>query len=144
MLRNDEIILINQCIQCLVVPAIAPPNVSWSNTTSTSLQVEWSIVPKPLVNGILLGYRVFIWKESEGPTSQWSVTIPATNLTSEIAELEKYTRYCGQVEAFTRIGAGPRSLVDCTRTSEDGELYYFITECQTKLFPTLFHYNILF
>jgi hypothetical protein len=81
------------------------------------------MIPKPLRNGIVLGYRVFIWKEADGPSSKWSVTIPATNLTSDIGELEKYTRYCGEMEAFTRVGPGPRSSVECTRTFEDGELY---------------------
>ena len=81
------------------------------------------MIPKHLVNGIVFGYRVFVWKESEGPASKWSVTVPPTNLTLEIPELEKYTRYCGQMEAFTRVGAGPRSLVECTRTFEDGKLY---------------------
>jgi hypothetical protein len=85
--------------------------------------VDWSRIPKPLVNGILLGYRIFIWKESEGLASSWNFTVPPANNTLEIADLEKYTRYCGQMEAFTRVGVGPRSLVECVRTSEDGKLY---------------------
>ena len=95
------------------------------NTSSTSLKVEWSFIPKHLKNGILRGYRLFIWKESEGPTSQWNVTTSPTNNTIEIKELQKYTRYCGEIEAFTNVGPGIRSPVQCMRTFEDGNYHCF-------------------
>ena len=88
--------------------------------------MEWSFLPRPLVNGIVFGYRIFIWKESEGSLSQWNVTVPPANVTSEITGLEKYTRYCGQIEAFTRSGVGPRSPVECMRTSEDGNFKFYL------------------
>lgn len=99
------------------------PNVSWYNLSSTSLQIEINAIPPPLRNGIVMGYRVYFWKQSEGQSSE------TNNSTTEsiklLEELEKYTDYCGQVAAYTRIGEGPQSPVECIRTSEDGKLFFF-------------------
>ena len=114
----------NVFFKCILVPSIAPPNAALFNTSSTSLEMEWSMLPRPSVNGIVTGYRIFIWKESTGAHTRWNVTVPPMNVTSEIADLEKYTRYCGQIEAFTRIGTGPLSPVVCMRTSEDGNFRF--------------------
>ncbi len=82
-------------------------------------------IPLPLHNGIILGYRIYLWKTSEGQSSEASSNISATESVKVFEELEKYTDYCGQVAGYTRIGEGPRSPVECIRTSEDGKENYF-------------------
>ena len=105
----------------LKVPYVAPPNVSWYNLSSTSLQVKTNEIPPFLRNGILLGYRIYLWKQSEGQSSTVIGNISAAESSKVFEGLEKYTFYCGQVVGYTRIGEGPRSPVECIRTSEDGK-----------------------
>jgi hypothetical protein len=95
--------------------------VSWYNLSSTSLQVEINEIPPPLRNGIVLGYHIYLWKKSEGQSNNANISdISATQSVKMFEELEKYTHYCGQIAAYTRIGEGPRSPIECIRTSEDG------------------------
>ncbi|XP_028392900.1 uncharacterized protein LOC114517402 [Dendronephthya gigantea] len=93
------------------------PNISWYNLSSTSIKVEWSEIPPPLRNGIILGYTIYLWKQVEGPSTGTNFSV--TQTTKIFENLEKYTFYCGQVAAYTKIGEGPRSPVECIRTSED-------------------------
>lgn len=106
----------------LLVPSVSP-NISWYNLSSTSLQVEINAIPPPLRNGIVVGYRVYFWEQSVGQSSE------TNNSTTEsvilLEGLEKYTVYCGQIVAYTRIGEGPRSPVECIRTFEDGKSFFF-------------------
>ena len=107
-------------------PVIAPSNVSWLNVSSTALKMTWSGIPSPLRNGIIRGYRIFVWRHSEGNESSFKTTVPSTPLVAQIDSLEKWTNYCGQIAAFTRIAYGPRSLVVCGQTSEDGKAFYTV------------------
>ena len=84
--------------------------------------MTWTKIPKRLHNGIVIGYRVFIWKQSEGNESSDNVNVSFTTFFKHLDGLEKWTFYCGQVAGFTRIGIGPRSMVQCTRTFEDGKI----------------------
>ena len=63
------------------------------------------------------------WKQSD-PQNVTNVTV--SEEVKMFEDLEKWTIYCGQVSAFTRIGEGPRSQVECIRTSEDGNYYYLV------------------
>ena len=104
------------------MPSVSP-NVSWYNLSSTSLQVEISAIPPALRNGIVKGYQVYFWKQSEGQSSE---TNKSTTESVKLFEgLEKYTVYCGLIVAYTRIGEGPRSRVECIRTFEDGKQFCF-------------------
>ena len=70
-----------------------------------------------------MGYNLSLWKESD-PQNITNVVV--TEETKLFSWLEKWTTYCGHVAAFTRIGEGPRSQVECIRTSEDGNSYYIV------------------
>ena len=102
------------------VPSAAP-NVSWYNISSTSLEVKINEILPPLCNGIILGYQIYVWKESEGQSSEFNTNISSAESVKIFEHLEKYTYYCGQVIGYTRIGEGPKSSVQCIRTSEDGK-----------------------
>lgn len=99
----------------------AAPNVSLFNVSSTALEINWTALAKPYHNGILLGYRVFIWKESEGNDFSLNTTVSSTTYYKQFEELSKWTTYCFEVAAFTSVGDGPKSDVDCVRTFEDGK-----------------------
>jgi hypothetical protein len=89
--------------------------------SSTALELNWTALAKPFHNGILLGYRIFIWKKSEGNESSLNTTISSTIVYKKFGNLSKWTTYCVEVTAFTSVGDGPRSDVECARTFEDGE-----------------------
>lgn len=109
-------------LSCCIVPAIPPPNVMWYNISSTSLKSKWLPVPPHLCNGIVVGYRIYIWKLSDDPTTAVNETVTASEHIKLFENLEKWTIYCGQVTAFTSIGEGQRSQVECIRTFEDGNI----------------------
>lgn len=44
-----------------------------------------------------------------------------TNLTTEFQDLEKYSNYCVEAVAYTRIGESNRSNATCVLTDEDGK-----------------------
>lgn len=117
----------------IIVPSIAPPNATWTNTSSTSIRVDWSAFPRHLINGILLGYRAFIWKESDGSASKFTVDAPPEAVSASSGNLEKYTTYCGQIEAFTKVGVGPKTPIGCIRTSEDGNVKILINQHNAHL-----------
>ena len=95
----------------------------WFNLSSTSLKTTWEPIPPHLCNGMVMGYNVFFWKHSD---SQSVSNVTVSEEVTLLEELEKWTIYCGQVEAFTTIGEGPRSQVECIRTFEDGNYYNFV------------------
>lgn len=117
-------------VVCTLVPVVPPPSVVWYNLSSTSLNTTWEPVPAHLCNGIVVGYNVFFWKHSE-PQNVSNVTV--SEEVALLEDLEKWTIYCGQVEAFTKIGVGPRSQVECIRTFEDGNCY--LVKCILALCP---------
>lgn len=112
-----------------IVPSVSP-NVSWYNLSSTSIKVEGFEIPPPLRNGIVLGYTIYFWKQSEGPSADTNVSVE--RLIKMFEDLEKFTLYCGQVAAHTRVGEGPRSSVECIRTSEDGRSLFYCRNIEIR------------
>ena len=104
-----------------LVPLIAP-NLTAINVSSTSYNVTWTTIPKDFHNGILLGFRLFFWKHLEGEDSAENVTYGRDVFSVQFPGVRKWTIFCVQVAAFTAVGDGPRSSVDCTRTFEDGNI----------------------
>ena len=99
----------------------AAPNISLFNVSSTALKVNWTSLPRTFRNGILLGYRIFIWQKSEGEESSLNTTVGRRIFSKQFEELFKWTIYCVKVAAFTSVGDGPSSEVQCIRTFEDGK-----------------------
>lgn len=116
-----------------LVPASPPANLTAYNTSSTSIRVSWDPVPAPLRQGFILGYRVYLIatqsqpeqnrrrrKRTSRPTGN-EIFMDTSNLTTEFQGLEKYSNYCVQAVAYTRIGESNRTNVTCVFTDEDGE-----------------------
>ena len=121
---------------------IPPPNILWYNVSSTSIKSTWDPIPPHLCNGILIGYNLSFWKQSD-PQNFTNVIV--SEEVKLFSWLEKWTFYCGQVVAFTKIGEGPRSQVDCIQTSEDGNWsYVFKLEKSGLAVPILFLQPVIF
>ncbi|XP_055601340.1 protein sidekick isoform X2 [Uranotaenia lowii] len=90
------------------VPSFGPLGVEANATSSTTIVVKWSDVPKEHRNGQIEGYKVFYG--SAGRTQVLHKTI-ATNstFTTTLTELKKFVQYDIQVLAYTRLGDGALS-----------------------------------
>jgi len=117
----------------LLVPTSPPTNLTAYNTSSTSLRVSWGPVPAPFRQGFISGYRVYLI-ETHGQPEQHlrrrkrastpsgnEISMDTANLITEFQGLEKYSNYCVQAVAYTRIGESNRTNVTCALTDEDGE-----------------------
>ena len=92
-----------------------------SNTSSTSLQVNWGEVPFPDQLGIIRGYRVLIWTTNQSSDILRNVTVLVPSQATSFSGLEMYTNYTIQVSALTVKGAGNKSEPIVVITDEDGE-----------------------
>ncbi|XP_053678622.1 protein sidekick [Anopheles nili] len=91
------------------VPSMGPAVVEANATSSTTIVVRWTEVPKVQRNGQIEGYRVY-YGSAVGRTPVLHKTI-ANNytFTATLTELKKYVQYDIQVLAYTRLGDGALS-----------------------------------
>ncbi|XP_078350977.1 phosphatidylinositol phosphatase PTPRQ-like isoform X2 [Oculina patagonica] len=101
------------------VPRAPPSDVIATNTSSTSLQVNWDKVPFPDQLGIIRGYRVLMWRTNQSAVILRNVTLLVPSRDISFTGLEKYTNYTIQVLAFTVKGNGNRSQPIVVITDED-------------------------
>ena len=103
----------------LVEPSAPPANVQGQNTSSTSIWVDWDIVPVVDQNGIILTYTVtYMALPDESPRS--TVVIAPTTQTNLIG-LAKYRNYSITVFASTAKGDGNVSEPIIVITDEDSK-----------------------
>lgn len=116
------------------MPSSPPFNISSTNTSSTSLLITWDPIPRILVNGILLGYRVF-YHQSSGEHqigsrrrrraaksfNQTVDVLPSNATFLKIANLRKFTNYSFRIVGFTSKGDGKISQTFNVSTDEDGK-----------------------
>ena len=122
------------------VPSHAPVNITSTNTSSTSLLITWEHVPKKLVHGILLGYRVLYHQFVDGEIGvrRQKRAIDIVNETIEILppnatflrifNLTKFTNYSFRIVGFTSKGEGKISQTFNVSTDEDSKfisVWYF-------------------
>ncbi|XP_055618243.1 protein sidekick isoform X3 [Toxorhynchites rutilus septentrionalis] len=87
------------------VPAFGPLGVEANATSSTTIVIKWSEVPREHRNGQIEGYKVFYG--SAGRTQILHKTIPNNStFTTTLTELKKFVQYDIQVLAYTRLGDG--------------------------------------
>jgi len=76
------------------------------NTSHTSLLVEWSDIPNGSVHGILLGFRVLLWRSNESRETYEIREIAPEESSIHLKDLWIYTKYKIQVLGFTAAGEG--------------------------------------
>ena len=103
------------------VPSSGPSHVEANATSSTTIVVKWSEVPKKAQNGQIEGYKVFYGAPGVGsvPVLQKTISNNQT-FTTTLTELKKFVIYHIQVLAYTRLGDGQLSMPPIrTQTFED-------------------------
>ena len=115
------------------VPSRAPVNITSTNTSSTSLLITWEHIPKKLVHGILLGYRVFYHRfvdKEQSPrrrkraihiVNETIETLPPNATFLRISNLTKFTNYSFRIVGFTSKGEGKISEIFNVSTDEDSK-----------------------
>lgn len=119
------------------VPSRAPVNITSTNTSSTSLLITWGHIPKKLVNGILLGYRLFYHqlvhqddigsrrrKRAIDIVNETMETLPPNATFLRIFNLTKFTNYSFRIVGFTSKGEGKMSQTFNVSTDEDSKLMF--------------------
>lgn len=102
----------------ILVPSVAPPNVTARNTSSTSVLLEWDLMPEEDRNGILLGYVVY-YIGRDGVENRF--VHESTLLSLDLQGLEKFTEYSFELTAFNSIGESNRSEVVSCKTDQDSK-----------------------
>lgn len=103
------------------VPSSGPLRVDANATSSTTIVVRWSEVPKKAQNGQIEGFKVFYGAPGTSgiPVLQKTIGNNKT-FTTTLTELKKFVIYHIQVLAYTRLGDGSLSMPPIrTQTEED-------------------------
>ena len=107
-----------------------PQNVTTYNTSSTSVAVRWNPVPLKHQLGIILGYRLLYRLAEPEPnvthrrrravSPDGNENVDDQLVSYEVTGLQKFTNYCIEMLAYTRIGDGPLSDCSYVVSDEDG------------------------
>lgn len=102
------------------VPTAAPGDVSAKATSSRSLLITWSGIPKQHRHGQILMYHVYV-SPANMPSDARSFPAARSN-EIHLDHLQTYTLYVIRVSARSNIGEGPKSLPITARTMEGSKL----------------------
>ena len=114
-----------------VEPSAPPANVQGHNTSSTSIWVDWDIVPVTDQNGIILTYTV-TYMALPDETPQSTVVIAPTTQ-ANLTGLIKYRNYSITVFSSTAKGDGNVSEPIIVITDEDSKMSIVQVHFQTVI-----------
>uniref|UniRef100_A0A8C4MU77 Sidekick cell adhesion molecule 1 n=1 Tax=Equus asinus asinus TaxID=83772 RepID=A0A8C4MU77_EQUAS len=111
----------SRVIQTLQAPPdVAPTSLTVRTASETSLRLRWVPLPDSQYNGNpeSVGYRIKYWRPDLQSPALTQVINDRLEREFTIEELEEWTEYELQMQAFNAIGAGPWSEVVRGRTRE--------------------------
>ncbi|XP_048186046.1 protein sidekick-1 isoform X1 [Perognathus longimembris pacificus] len=111
----------SRVIQTLQAPPdVAPSSISVRTASETSLRLRWVPLPDSQYNGNpeSVGYRVRYWRSDLPSSALAQIVNDRLERELTIEELEEWTEYELQMQAFNAIGAGPWSELVRGRTRE--------------------------
>ena len=102
-------------------PNGAPQNVRGHYISSTSISVSWKEVQSDLQNGIIIGYTIKYWSQTENDNGV--VLAGPNDRQANLTALKEFVEYNISVIAFTVKGTGPPSFI-VVRTDQESKLNY--------------------
>ncbi|XP_062359287.1 protein sidekick-1 [Cinclus cinclus] len=111
----------SRVIQTLQAPPdVAPGSVTVRTASETSLWLRWVPLPDTQYNGNpeSVGYRIRVWRGDLPSPALLKVIADRLARESTVEELQEWTEYELQIQAFNAIGAGPWSEPVRGRTRE--------------------------
>ena len=106
-------------VSFLTAPNASPSAIQGHNTSSTSISVQWGIVPPADQNGIILSYTVTYKELPDGSPQAKIVNASKTNTT--LMGLNEFTKYSITLFASTMKGDGTTSDPIFVITDEDSK-----------------------
>ncbi|KAI1233713.1 Protein sidekick-1, partial [Lamprotornis superbus] len=111
----------SRVIQTLQAPPdVAPGSVTVRTASETSLWLRWVPLPDTQYNGNpeWVGYRIRVWQGDQPSPALLKVITDRLARECTLEELQEWTEYELQIQAFNAIGAGPWSEAVRGRTRE--------------------------
>ncbi|KAM7038622.1 protein sidekick-1 [Acridotheres tristis] len=111
----------SRVIQTLQAPPdVAPGSVTVRTASETSLWLRWVPLPDTQYNGNpeWVGYRIWVWRGDQPSPALQKVVADRLARECTLEELQEWTEYELQIQAFNAIGAGPWSEAVRGRTRE--------------------------
>ena len=100
-----------------------PANRTAGPESSTSIKVQWDVVPEGFRRGIITKYHV-MYKDDTIETPDWketSITAPTQEVV--LSSLKFFTSYSFKIAAETVKGRGNHSIEFSAKTLEDGTTF---------------------
>ena len=101
-------------------PSAPPSDVQLHMANESALNVYWNDVPLTHQDGVILGYRLRLQKEDDGPVV-WNITVGPDVTGYIFSDLSIFQNYSVQILAFTIKGNGPMNEKVYQMTDESGE-----------------------
>jgi len=100
-------------------PSAGPNHVKVTATSSTTVLVEWSGIPKKHANGMIRGFKIKYVSSRHDAVVKFKKIEGNETRTATLTELKKYTLYRISVCAYTHLGDGAYSSSFTVQTKED-------------------------
>ena len=102
-----------------LAPRVTPRAFQGFNSSSTSILLSWDPIPQEQVAGILRNFHMTYRPLGTADNTTYNITLPISELTLEITNLQKYTNYSFDIKGATKfIGAATEPII--ITTDEDG------------------------
>ena len=88
-------------------PGHPPVPIEMSNTSSTSLNVTWGVVPPVYHHGEVAGYHIFLMETGNRWVDFAGRAFSLGENSTEFTGLKKFTSYTAYVRAYSLFGEGP-------------------------------------
>ena len=112
------------------LPALQGPPSSFQgiNSGSTSILLRWDPIPQDLVTGVLKCFHITYRQLNTADNTTYNITVPITNVKTEIINLKKYTNYSFDIKEVTKlVGAATEPIM--ITTGEDSTLHFLLLFC---------------
>uniref|UniRef100_A0A7M5XEM8 Fibronectin type-III domain-containing protein n=3 Tax=Clytia hemisphaerica TaxID=252671 RepID=A0A7M5XEM8_9CNID len=101
------------------LPEVPPANRTAGPETSTSIKVQWDVVPEGFRRGIITAYHVMYKDDTIEPPDWKETSITAPTQEVVLSTLKFFTSYSFKIAAETVKGRGNHSIEFSTKTLED-------------------------
>ena len=108
------------------VPEMPPTNRTAGPESSTSIKVQWDVVPEGFRRGIITKYHVMYKDDTIEPPDWKETSITAPTQEVVFSDLKFFTSYSFKIAAETVKGRGNHSIEFSAKTLEDGKTFIAI------------------
>ena len=87
--------------------------------------LSWDPIPEWQVAGILRSFHITYRQLDTADNTTYNITVPITNLTVEIANLQEYTNYSLEIKGVTKfVGAATEPIIVTTDEDSTSDILF--------------------